>query len=74
MCAILDNSPEGNIQGRINGKDALGQWFSKWGPRPPGGPRAECRGAAIIQSNIAGPCTFKGKKIEITRLLFGDIG
>ena len=24
MCAILDRTPEGNIQGRIKGRDALG--------------------------------------------------
>ena len=48
------------------------QWFSKWGPRPPGGPGAECRGSAIIQSNIGGPCTFK-EKMENNRILFGDI-
>ena len=39
----------------------LVQWFSKWGPRPPGSPGAECRGSASIQSNIGGPCTFKQK-------------
>ena len=30
----------------------------------PRGPGVECRGSAIIQSNIGGPCTFKEKKRE----------
>ena len=43
---------------------SLRQWFSKWGPRPPGVPGAECQGSASIQSNIGGPCTFKDKNRE----------
>ena len=35
--------------------------FPKWGLRPPGGPRAECRGSAIVQPNIGGPWTFQEK-------------
>ncbi len=27
-------------------KDGVGQWFSNWGPRPPGGPLDGTRGAA----------------------------
>ena len=41
------------------------QWFSKWGPRPPGGPGAECRGSAMVQPNIEVLGTFKKKESRI---------
>ena len=45
----------------------------KVGSAPPGGPRVKCLGSPIIQLNIGVPCTFKEKKIENNRILFGDI-
>ena len=46
--------------------------FPKWGLRPPGDLRTECRGvrepnvggSAIVQSNIRGPWTFQVKNRE----------
>ena len=49
-----------NLTSRHN-SGFLRQWFPKWVPRPPGGPRAECRGSAIAQPNIGGPWTFQEK-------------
>ena len=36
----------------------LGQWFSNGGPRPPGGPRTELWGSAVLARSIGGLRTF----------------
>ena len=34
--------------------NALGQWYSNWGPRPTSGPRGNCKGGGmVLKSHLA---------------------